>query len=729
MLQMFPGAGLPHLPIPPSGPKRRWILMTQLRVLVAEDDVLVAEDLREALEEMGHVVAAVLHNSDDVVRVAREGDVDLALLDIRMPGKMDGVDAGLRLRGRLEIPVIFVTAYADDVTLRRAGESDPFGYLVKPVDFGALRSAIDIAMQRDARERLLREALREVERAPVFRQDEDPSDHYRALFHRSPAAITISSLKDGRILDVNQRFQELFGWRREASVGETTDSLGLWAHPEDRERLWERVASEGRIHGLRATLRTRRGEVLEVDLSAEVQTLGAEKVLLTAFHDVTEHAATAGELERMALYDSLTGLPNRNLFRDRLRHALERAGREGQGVAVLFADLDGFKEVNDTLGHDAGDEILELVAQRILDSVRDEDTVARLGGDEFTVILEKDPSRSGAEAAARRIRAAMLPPFQIRGRVVHLTASIGIALSRSGEVTAQELVHSADMAMYAAKRHGGDRHRVFITDGGASAAGGMGLNRDVKRAVASDEIAVSYQPIVTLESGRIVGAEALVRWDHPERGMLSPGILLTAAEEVGLGPAVASRVMDLACGQLAEWREALPADFVMSVNLSAFQLSDLGLEEEVTRILRAHGVPPEMLMIEIVQEELFQALRLIRAFRNRGIRVAVDDFGTGLSRFSHFRRLEVDALKLDRSFVAGLGEEAADAAIARSVVVLAEGLGLDVVAEGVETAVQRSELRSLGCSLGQGFFFSRPLQPRDFRDFLEERGEGLEVGA
>ncbi|MDX1567723.1 MAG: EAL domain-containing protein [Longimicrobiales bacterium] len=703
--------------------------MTQLRILVAEDDVLVARDLREALEEMGHVVAAVLHSSDHVVRIAREEEADLALLDVRLPGSLDGIDVARRLRNKLEIPVIFVTAHTDDITLRRARESDPFGYLVKPVDFEELHGAIEVAMERHARERLLREAIREVERAPVFRQDEDPSDPYRTLFRRSPAAITIVSLKDGRILDVNHRFQELFGWRREEAVGETADSLGLWAHGEDRDRLWERVASEGRIHGLRTTLRTRDGEAREVDLSAEVQTLGSEKTLLTAFHDVTAQAATTGELQRMALYDSLTGLPNRDLFRDRLQHALDRAGREGQGVAVLFVDLDGFKAVNDSLGHEAGDEVLELVAQRILGAVRDEDTVARLGGDEFTVILEKDPSRSGAEAVARRIRAAMLPPFQLRGRTVHLTASIGIAITRSGNVTAQELVHSSDMAMYGAKRHGGDRHRVFIVGGNSPTIRGMRLTQDVKRAVAADEIAVSYQPIVTLDSGRVVGAEALVRWDHPERGMLSPGILLTAAEELGLGPAVASRVMDLACEQLAAWRETLPPDFVMSVNLSTFQLSDLGLEDEVTRILESHDVPPEMLMIEIVQEELLQALRTIRGFRERGIRVAVDDFGTGLARFSHFRRLEVDALKLDPSFIAGLEEGKVDAAIIRSIMVLAEGLDLGVVAEGVETAVQRNELLSLGCSVGQGFYFSRPLQPRDFAEFLAESGEGVGTGA
>jgi len=697
--------------------------MTQLRVLVAEDDVLVAEDLREALEEMGHHVAVVLHRSDDVVRTAREEEVDLALLDIRMPGKMDGVDVGRRLRDKLEIPVIFVSAYADDDTLRRAGASDPFGYLVKPVDFQELRSAIEVGLERHARERLLREALEEVERAPVFRQDDETSGSYRTLFRQSPAAIAIASLKDGRILDVNQRFQELFGWRREQSVGETADSLGLWAQPDDRERLWERVTSEGRIHGLRTSLRTRSGETREVDLSAEVQNLGSEKALLMAFHDLTEQTATAVQLERMALYDSVTGLPNRNLFRDRLRHALERGGREGQGVAVLFVDLDGFKKVNDTMGHEAGDEVLELVAQRILGSIRDEDTVARLGGDEFTVILEKDPSLAGAEAAARRIRASMLPPFQIQGRSVRLTASIGIAVSRSGDATAQELVHSSDMAMYAAKRNGGDRHRVFVADGGSASTRSLRLSEDVKRAVATDEIAVSYQPIVELDTARVVGAEALVRWDHPERGMLSPGILLTAAEQVGLGPAVAARVIDLACGQIGSWRDRLPPDFVMCVNLSAFQLSDLGLEEEMVRILGEHDVPPGMLMIEIVQEELLPALRMVRGFRERGIRVAVDDFGTGLARFSHFRRLEVDAIKLDRSFVGGLGERPADSAIIRSAVVLAEGLGLDLIAEGVESPVQRRELLSLGASLGQGFYFSRPLQPRDFREFLEEGGE------
>lgn len=507
--------------------------MTQLRILVAEDDVLVAEDLREALEEMGHEVVAVVHRADDVTRTAREKAVDLALLDIKMPGMLDGIDVGRRLRRELEIPVIFVTAYADDVTVRRAGASDPFGYLVKPVDGRTLHTAIEIAAQRHARERLLREALREMEKEG-FEGDDAPV-HYRALFRERPAAIAISALSSGRILDVNRRFQDLFGWDRHESVGETLDTLGIWSGEKDRDRIRELVESDGRVRRLRTSLRNREGDDLEVDLSAEILALGTEKALLTSFHDVTERAAAEVELERMALYDTLTGLPNRNLFRDRLRHALDRVRREGRGVGVLFVDLDGFKEVNDTLGHEAGDEILELVAQRILGAVRDEDTVARLGGDEFTVILEKDPSLSGAEAAARRIRAAMLPPFQVQGRTLSLTASVGVAVTRNGEIAAQDLVHSSDMAMYAAKQNGGDGQSVLLPDRDPSATRSLRLNDDLTRAVVTDEIGVSYQPMVAMDTGRIVGAEALVRWDHPERGVLSPHILLASAGHAHVG--------------------------------------------------------------------------------------------------------------------------------------------------------------------------------------------------
>lgn len=696
--------------------------MTPLRILVAEDDVLVAEDLRQTVEEMGHEVVAVVHRGDDVTRMAREKAVEMALLDIKMPGMLDGIDVGRRLRRELEIPVIFVTGYADDVTVRRAGASDPFGYLIKPVNARELHTAIEIASQRHTRERLLREALREMEDGGV--QGGDASVHYRALFQESPAAIAISTLNSGRILDVNRRFQDLFGWGRHESVGETLDTLGIWTGEKDRDRIRELLESDGRVRRLRTSLRAREGDAIEVDLSAEILTLGTEKALLTSFHDVTERAAAEVELERMALYDSLTGLPNRNLFRDRLHHALDRARREGRGVGLLFVDLDGFKEVNDSLGHEAGDGILERVAQRILGAVRDEDTVARLGGDEFTVILEEDPSLSGAEAAARRIRAAMIPPFQIRGRTVSLTASVGVAVTRDGEIAAQELVHSGDMAMYAAKRNGGDGQSVLLPDRDPSATRSLQLNHDLTRAVVTDEIGVSYQAVVAMDTGRIVGAEALARWDHPEQGVLSPHVLLASAEDAGLGPALGARVMDLGCRQMAEWRDRIGSDFVLSVNLSLFQLTPGGLDEEIARILREHELPPDMLMLEISQAELLPALRIIRSFRDRGMRVAVDDFGTGLSRFSHFRRLEVDAVKLDRSFVGRLGDEKADAAILRSAVVLAEGLGLQVVAEGVETGVQRNQLLSLGCSLGQGFFFSRPLQARDFGELLAGSEKG-----
>lgn len=704
-------------------PKKR-LRMTQLRILVAEDDVLVAEDLREALEEMGHDVVAVVHRGEDVTRTARDKAVDLALLDIKMPGMLDGIDVGRRLRRELEIPVIFVTAYADDVTVRRAGASDPFGYLVKPVDPRALHTTIEIAAQRHARERLLREALREMEKEG-FEGDDAPV-HYRTLFRESPAAIAISALSSGRILDVNRRFQDLFGWDRHESVGETLDTLGIWSGEKDRDRIRELLESDGRVRRLRTSLRNREGDDLEVDLSAEILALGTDKALLTSFHDVTERAAAEVELQRMALYDTLTGLPNRNLFRDRLRHALDRARREGRGVGVLFVDLDGFKAVNDTLGHEAGDEILELVAQRILGAVRDEDTVARLGGDEFTVILEEDPSLSGAEAAARRIRAAMIPPFQAQGRTLSLTASVGVAVTRNGEIAAQDLVHSSDMAMYAAKQNGGDGQSVLLPDRDPSATRSLRLNDDLTRAVVTDEIGVSYQPVVAMDTGRIVGAEALVRWDHPDRGVLSPHILLASAEDAGLGPALGARVMDLACRQMAEWRDQVVVpDFVLSVNLSLSQLTAGGLGDEISRILREHDLPPNMLMVEISQGELLPALRILRGLRDRGIRVAVDDFGTGLSRFSHFRRLEVDAVKLDRSFVGRVGEEKADVAILRSAIVLAEGLGIQVVAEGVETGVQRNQLLSLGCTLGQGFFFSRPLQPRDFGELLTQSGTGV----
>jgi diguanylate cyclase (GGDEF)-like protein len=441
-----------------------------------------------------------------------------------------------------------------------------------------------------------------------------------------------------------------------------------------------------------------------------LMTLAAEAAL------ALENARRVDELAHMAFHDALTGLANRALLFDRLERAVARANRRGGRVGVLFMDLDNFKTINDSLGHEAGDRLLIAVAERLRTCMRAEDTAARLGGDEFTIVLEEIGEPSEALAAAERIRAAFVSPFYLNERDVYVTTSLGVAVSRPGQESADDLLRNADVALYLSKTAGKARHTLFETSMGQNALERLELETDLRQALGRQEFRVVYQPIVSLSDGRVAEVEALVRWQHPTRGTIMPGLFIPLAEETGLIVPIGSWVLEQACRQASAWHDQYPMapPLVMSVNLSAcqFQQSDL-LMADIRRILDATGLDARSLKLELTESVLMQnadaSLDTMRALKSMGIRLAIDDFGTGYSSLSYLKRFPVDTLKIDRSFVAGLGQDAQDTAIVRSVVALAKTLSLNVTAEGIETAAQEGELRALGCEQGQGYLFARPV--------------------
>lgn len=436
-----------------------------------------------------------------------------------------------------------------------------------------------------------------------------------------------------------------------------------------------------------------------------------------------ERRQAEDETRRQALHDTLTGLPNRALFLDRLHHALSRTQRTHSALAVLFLDLDHFKVVNDSLGHDAGDRLLVAVAHRLSGVLRPGDTVARFGGDEFTVLCESIAGTHEAIEIAERINTLLAEPLRVGPAELHTTASIGIAVTTGRATRPESLLRDADAAMYRAKDGGRARYELFDATMRDRAVSRLRTESSLRQAVAKDELELHYQPVIDLRTGRTIGAEALCRWNHPDRGLVLPAEFIPIAEETGLIDAVGDWVLDTACRQASIWSASeLGQDLMVSVNVSARALGNPQFVHDVRARLEENSLDPSLLCLEITESVLMGNVELSLASLTRlkelGVAVAIDDFGTGYSSLAYLKRFPVDILKVDRSFVSGLGEHSEDTAIVETVVTLASTLGLMAIAEGVETEGQLSELTTLGCDMAQGYLFSTPRTVEDFEQRL-----------
>ncbi|MGH9036981.1 MAG: putative bifunctional diguanylate cyclase/phosphodiesterase, partial [Acidimicrobiia bacterium] len=430
--------------------------------------------------------------------------------------------------------------------------------------------------------------------------------------------------------------------------------------------------------------------------------------------DLVEERTEA--LREAAVHDALTHLPNRNLLVDRLELALARQLRGARGVALLFLDLDRFKLLNDSRGHAIGDQVLVTVAERLRQVVRPSDTVARFGGDEFVVVCEDVDGVADATRLSERIAGALEAPFPVEGGEVFLSVSVGISMAGPGS-SAEELLRDADAAMYRAKEQG--RSRIEFFDEGMRTEAGVRLEvqNALHRALERDELRLLYQPVIDLPTGRMVGVEALLRWAHPEQGVLPPGLFVPMAEELGLIVPIGEWVFAEAARQWARWQQSVPQDppMLLAVNLSTRQLRDPGLVEAFRRIIEETGIDPTCVCLELTETVLMEDpglyLQPLHDLKALGLQLAVDDFGTGHASLTYLKRFPFDVLKIDRSFVRGLGRNSADRAIVKGVIDLAHALGLQVVAEGIEDREHLVELRALGCDLAQGYHFARPLPP------------------
>jgi diguanylate cyclase (GGDEF)-like protein/PAS domain S-box-containing protein len=549
----------------------------------------------------------------------------------------------------------------------------------------------------------------------------DAEQRYRTLVEQIPAVTYIDPVDDpDTSLYTSPQIEQMLGYTPKEWQTEK-----LWPerlHPNDRERILaadkrfeaggeESFSEEYRLLAKDGTVVWVREEAVLVRDEA-----GEPLYWQGVFYDLTERKFLEERLNYQAFHDSLTDLPNRQLFMDRLGQALRRTIRRHKRVAVLFMDLDGFKVVNDSLGHEVGDLLLTVVAQRLKRCLRPEDTLARFGGDEFVVLIEALDDPAQAVQVAERITEELRRPFIMEARDLYVIASIGISLGDTRTHDPDALLREADTAMYRAKDEGGD-FRVFNPAMYERAFTRLEVENDLRRAIEQEQFIIHYQPMVDLQTGELWGMEALVRWAHPERGLLEPSEFVPVAEESGLVIPMGEQILREACFKAKEWQEEsfrIPP-LVMSVNLSASQLSRLDLADTVERVLGETGLEGSHLILDVTETVYVKVLAtntaILDRLRDLGVRFSIDDFGTGYSSLSYLRRLPADAIKIDQSFVKGLGENTEDTAVVRMIIELAHTLGLEVIAEGVETEKQADLLKEMGCDFAQGYHFSKPLPP------------------
>ncbi len=445
--------------------------------------------------------------------------------------------------------------------------------------------------------------------------------------------------------------------------------------------------------------------------------------------DVTHQRLAEQQVLKLARYDGLTGLPNRSMFVDELERTLARARRSGQAFALFFIDLDRFKNINDSLGHDAGDQLLKVMATRLRELLRDSDLVARLGGDEFVVLLEGSVDAGALAQVARKALAAIAEPVRIDGRSFLVTGSVGISLYPQDGTDAATLLKNADAAMYLAKDSGKNNYQFYTAQLAVQSAQQFALEAELRAAIQRDELVLHYQPKVRLSDGAMVGMEALLRWTHPQRGLLAPGAFITLAEDSGLILPIGQWVLDAACRQVRAWRDAGLQVPRCAVNLSARQFVTDTLVDDVLRSLSRQGLASDALEVEITESVLMadpqRANRTLQALHGLGVHISIDDFGTGYSSLAYLKRFPAQTVKIDRSFVNGLPADRDDAAITQAVIAMAHSLGLQVVAEGVETQAQLDFLRRQGCDEAQGYFIGRPMPAAQLQDRMAPCAEAL----
>ncbi|MCU7944334.1 MAG: EAL domain-containing protein [Candidatus Thiodiazotropha sp. (ex Cardiolucina cf. quadrata)] len=671
-----------------------------LYILIVEDLPYDAELMALRLRDEGFDLDYTRVQRETAYLEALEQSPDLILCDWHLPQFSGKRALSLLRQQNLDIPFIIVSGGIGEeaaVDALRQGAND---YVLKdrPARLGEAVRRVLVEKQLRMAHRIAEEKLRLADRA----------------FQNTAEGITVTDAS-GNIVSTNPAFEAITGYSHEEVLGQNPRVLKSGHHPDSfYKEMWDTLLLTGHWRG-EIWNRRKNGDAYPEWLTISAVKDGNDETThyVGVFTDISQIKEAQDQINFLAHHDALTRLPNRALFRERFDHALMHARRENTSIALLFLDLDRFKTVNDTLGHPVGDQVLLEVSKRMNQIIRASDTLARLGGDEFVLLLEEQTDAQHAAVVARKLIDLFSRPMIIGEHELVVTASIGITLYPNDGDDSDKLIRHADRAMYEAKQQGRNTYRFFTQALTEGALERLMMENDLRRAVARNELILHYQPIVNLETRQLQGIEALVRWQHPEQGLIAPGLFIELAEEIGIIGEIGQWVLRAACSQLARWdRDGFKVPRI-SVNLSVQQIDREGLITMVSEELNSSGLSPERLELEVTESMLIRNPELSRTvlseLRTLGVKFAIDDFGTGYSSLAYLKLLPLDHLKIDQSFVRDIGKDTNDEGIVRAIIAMSKSLGLESVAEGVEEAHQARFLQQAGSELAQGYLYSRPL--------------------
>ena len=692
-------------------------------ILIVDDEAQNRRLLAVLLRPEGYHTESAASGEEALNAIAHAAP-DLILLDIMMPG-IDGYQVASILKANpatANIPIIMVTAH-DERSARLAGlEAGAEEFLTKPVDRTELwlrvRNLLRLKAYGDLQEHSF------VLEQQVAARTAD-LQRFRTAMDATADAIMLVSRDSMRFVEVNATSCKMLGYTRSEMLALGPVALGAVTRAELEQMYDTMIADPVSKRLSEATLHCKDGALIQVEVSRQAMPSGSDWIIVSVVRDITERKQAQQQLQHQAHHDALTGLPNRTCFYETLRKTIALADGQGWKVAVMFIDLDHFKNVNDTLGHALGDELLIQFSARLETCVRARDTVGRLGGDEFALLLVMEQGHQGAAQVAAKVRDALHLPFNLQGCEVIMTASIGITVQPDDASDPDVLIKYADTAMYQAKHAGRNTYRFFTAQMNADVLQRHDLENALRKAVEQNEFVLHYQPKVDAASGAVTGLEALLRWVRPGYGLVSPALFVPVLEESGLIVPVGAWVIDEACRQIKAWQQGEVGAMQVSVNVAGCQFSMGNLEADVARALAEHDVPPGLLELELTETSLMlnteRTIACLRTLRQRGVQVSIDDFGTGYSSLAYLRRFPIDKLKIDIAFVRDVTSNPDDAAIVRAIITMAHSLNLLVVAEGVETPAQHSYLLRHHCDQIQGYLVSRPLAADEAAQLMVQR--------
>jgi diguanylate cyclase (GGDEF)-like protein/PAS domain S-box-containing protein len=690
-------------------------------ILIVDDEPQNRKLLETLLHPEGYITLTAT-NGDEALAAVRLHLPDLILLDVMMPG-MDGYQVARILKtdtATLHIPIIMVTAQTDPAALIDGLNAGAEEFLTQPVN----RPELWLRVRNLLRLKELRDL---VEHQNQFLEEEVIArtvklQRFRTAMDATGDGIFLVDGSASAFIEVNATATKMLGYSRHEFLG--LGSIPLEATTQiELERLRDAILG-GPSSGASTQARIRRkdGWHLPVEIQRHTQMSGKDTITVGVIRDVTEREEAHLRLYQMAHHDPLTGLPNRTLFYETLGKTLAQAKKKNWGVVVLYIDLDHFKTVNDTHGHAMGDVLLTQVGNRLLESVRLRDTVGRLGGDEFAVILILEDRRKESAIVADKIREALAVPFTLGSYDVAVTASIGITSFPEDASEPELLIKYADTAMYQAKQKGRDTYCRFTPQMNVELLKQLSLEAALRKAIELEQFVVYYQPKVDMQTGRITGLEALLRWERPGHGLVPPLYFISVLEDSGLVVQAGNWVISTVCQQIKEWSQSPIGPRRVSVNVSGRQFVHHDLDADVGRALRESGIDPALLELELTESSLMQnteaTISSLMALKSRGIQLSIDDFGTGYSSLAYLQRFPIDKVKIDIAFVRNITGEFGQSTIAQTIIHMAHSLDLKTIAEGVETAEQQQYLRYHGCDEMQGYFFSRPLPLKEVEELM-----------